>query len=181
MEGNELLKNRRSVRSFKNEAVREEVMQKILQVAKFAPSWANGQIVRYTIITNAELKNKIVEEGYLEFKGNSITLDKAAGLVVVSYVRNISGCNGKGKPITDKSVDEWSMFDAGIAAQQFCLAAYNEGIGTVMQGIFNQKIVSKIIDLPKDETIAIVIPYGYFEVQQKATPRMEINEIARFK
>ena len=41
--------------------------------------------------------------------------------------------------------DRWQMFDAGIASQSFCLAAYEQGLGSVILGIFDDAKVASII------------------------------------
>lgn len=42
------------------------------------------------------------------------------------------------------------MFDAGIAAQTFCLAAHEKGIGTVILGVFDDKKLRKLQAFQKD-------------------------------
>ena len=57
------------------------------------------------------------------------------------------------------------MFDTGIASQTFCSAAYRQGVGTVIMGLFDEDKVTKVINLTVDESVAAVIPYRY-EVKQ---------------
>ena len=40
----EMIKERRSIRKFKNEKVDRELMKEIVDIAKWAPSWVNYQI-----------------------------------------------------------------------------------------------------------------------------------------
>lgn len=54
-----MLRERRSVRRFKQEKVEKEIMKEIIETSTFAPTWANFQIVRYTIVEDADLKEKI--------------------------------------------------------------------------------------------------------------------------
>ena len=180
MEGKRLLVERRSVRRFLDKPVEEEVLKEILEIVRFAPSWANYQIARYTVITDQKLKKRIVEEGYGKFQGNARSLEEAPGLFVLSNVLGKSGHAPYGETSEYSLEETWSMFDSGIAAHQLCLAAFNMGIGTVIQGIFNKEKVSELIELPEDESIAALIPFGYYEGELKTPSKMEINQISRF-
>jgi nitroreductase len=180
MEALTMLRERRSVRRFKQEKVDREVMKELIETAIFAPTWSNFQIVRYTVVDSEELKTKIGAEGYNGFKGNIDALNSAAGVVIASYVNGKSGHAPSGEIASSKG-DTWSMFDAGVAVQQFCLAAYEKGIGTVIQGIFDEKKIAELIDLPEDEIVAALIPYGYEEKHPKTAPRIGIDEVIRFK
>ncbi len=71
------------------------------------------------------------------------------------------------------------MFDAGIAAQSFCLAAWDKGIGTVIMGIFDEEKIAEAINLPQDETVAALIATGYFDQTPAAPPRKSAEEITR--
>ena len=50
MEAIKVIKERRSVRKFKEEKVSRDVINEIVAAAAYAPSWKNTQITRYTIV-----------------------------------------------------------------------------------------------------------------------------------
>ncbi len=50
MEAIQMIKERRSVRKFKNEKVDRELMKEIVEASRFAPSWGNFQVARYTML-----------------------------------------------------------------------------------------------------------------------------------
>ncbi len=174
-----MLKERRSVRNFTNEKVDKAVIADIIETATYAPSWANFQIVRYTVVEDATVKARIGSEGYNGFEGNIGTLNRAAGVVVISYVDGKSGFGPNGENVSSKG-NTWGMFDAGVATHQFCLAAYEKGVGTVIQGIFNEEKIAEIIDLPKDQVVAAVIPYGYETQHPTARPRNTVSDVTRY-
>ncbi len=179
MDARTMLRERRSIRKFKQEKVDRNIMKEIIETASFAPSWANTQIARYTVVDNEDVKKRIGEEGYNGFAGNIATLDSAVGVVILSYVNGKSGHKPTGGVASEKG-DTWSMFDAGIAAHQFCLAAHEKGVGTVIQGIFDEKVIAKIIDLPEGEIVAALIPYGFIERIPRALEHGTVEQIARF-
>jgi len=57
----ELVKKRRSTRKFKPEPIPDEYVDKIIEVARWAPSGANSQPWEFIIIKKPELKQKIIE------------------------------------------------------------------------------------------------------------------------
>lgn len=174
-----MLKERRSIRTFKDEKVDRAILNDIISTVLYAPSWANFQIVRYTVIDSQELLDRLADDGLKGFAPNVKTLNRAAGVVVVSNIKGKSGCSPQGDFVTSKA-DAWEMFDAGIACQTFCLAAYERGIGTVIMGIFDEDKVAELIDLPEDETVAAIIPYGY-EADHPNTPtRKAVEEVVRY-
>ncbi len=178
----DMIKGRRSVRKYKDEVVKEEVLNEILEVAKFAPSWANFQIARYNFISDEAVIEEIAKDGVNDFVYNKATLENAKNVLVLSYVK---GKSGKLDPEKDEfatsKANAWEMFDAGIACQTFCLAAHEKGIGTCIFGIIDEEAIGKIIDLPEGETVASVITFGYPDEVVPTSARKEVKEIARFK
>ena len=79
-----------------------------------------------------EVIQKIVEA---RFEWNTGIILGAPVLVVLASVPGKSGYEKDGAYSTSKK-DKWEMFDAGIAAQTFQLAAHECGIGSVVMGIF---------------------------------------------
>ena len=69
------------------------------------------------------------------------------------------------------------MFDAGIAAQTFCLAAHEKGIGTVILGVFDDKKVGEIVGVPEGQTVATVIAMGYPVFAPEMPPRKSVDEL----
>ncbi|MDC7235075.1 MAG: nitroreductase family protein [Spirochaetales bacterium] len=173
-----MLRERRSIRSFKEDAVDRETMNTIIDNASYYPSWANFQIARFNVVEDPETRKKLAEEGM--FGPNVKTTGKAPGVLVISYVKGQNGTlPGQEGYVTTKGAT-WDMFDAGAASQNFCLAAYEQGVGTVIMGLFDEDKVARIINLPEDETVAAVIPYGYEVKHPKAAPRKPMDEISRY-
>lgn len=179
MEAIEMLKERRSVRKYKNEKVDRKTMEEIVEISRWAPSWANFQIARYTFVDTPETIKKLETEGVKGFTYNIDTLKNAKGVSVLSFVKGKSG-KLSGDEQTTAKTNAWEAFDAGIACQTFCLAAHAKGVGTCIFGVIDDESISEIVNLPEEETVAALIVYGYPDGEVKATPRKEINEIMRF-
>ena len=48
------IKSRRSVRKFTEEKVPHEVLEQLVELARWAPSWKNTQIARYVAVEDAD-------------------------------------------------------------------------------------------------------------------------------
>ncbi len=180
MDAIEMIKERRSVRKFKNEKVSRETMKEIIELSRWAPSWGNFQVARYTLVDNDDIIKQIGEKAVHGFGYNIKTLQNAQSVAVLSFVKGKSGKLYADDYATSKG-SVWEVFDAGIACQTFCLAAHAKGIGTCIFGVIDDKTISEIVNLPEEETVAALIVYGYEEGEHAApTPRMEVEEIARF-
>lgn len=179
MDAIKAIQERRSVRKFKEEKVDRELMKEIVSISKWAPSWGNFQVARYTLIDNKEVITKLATDGVDGFIYNVNTLKEAKGVAVLSFVKGKSGKAEGNDYITSKG-GAWEIFDAGIACQTFCLAAHAKGIGTCVLGIINDEKISGIVNLPEGETVAALIVYGYPDETPKATPRKNVEDIMRF-
>lgn len=175
-----MIKERRSVRQFKDQKVDRELMKEIVDIARWAPSWANFQVARYTLVDDKSIIQKLGTDGVKGFSYNVKTLENAQGVAVLSFVKGKSGKLDKDEYATNKA-NVWEVFDAGIACQTFCLAAHAKGVGTCIFGVIDDKAISSIVGLPEEETVATLIVYGYEEGDHAAaTPRKEVDDILRF-
>lgn len=173
------IEERRSIRKFKDEKVERKLIEEIVSISSWAPSWKNFQIARYTIVDNKEIINTIRKDAVNDFVYNVDTLENAKGVVILSFVKNKSGKLTKDEYATTKH-NSWEVFDAGIACQTFCLAAHAKGVGTVIMGIFDEAKIAQIVNIPENETVAALIAYGYADETPKPPKRKEVQELIRF-
>lgn len=182
MDGIEMIKERRSVRKFKEEKVDRQTMMEIIDIARWAPSWANYQIARYTLVDDPKTIKKLSTDGVKGFVYNAKTIENAKGIAILSFVQGKSGKLDPDKmpDFDDSKSHVWEVFDAGIACQTFCLAAHAKGVGTTIFGVIDEQSISDIVNLPEDETVGALIVYGYPDEKPKPTPRKDAADIARF-
>ncbi|MBE6948869.1 MAG: nitroreductase [Ruminococcaceae bacterium] len=174
----ECIEGRRSIRRFNDHPVDRETIEAIVKAASYSPSWKNSQTVRYTVITDAEMLKKFAEEAMAGFEKNANTLKTAKALAVQSVVKGICGYNADGSFTTNKN-DSWEMYDAGISAQTFCLAAHAHGVGTVIMGIYDEAVCASFVNLPDTERVTALIAMGYPEAPANMPKRKELDEILR--
>lgn len=175
-----MIKERRSIRKYKNEKVDRQTMKEIVSLSRWAPSWANYQIARYTLVDDEATIKRLTTDGVKGFVYNINTLKNAPGVAVLSFVKGKSGKLDKSDDYVTSKTNAWEVFDAGIACQTFCLAAHAKGVGTCIMGVIDDDSISEIVGLPEEETVAALIVYGYEDEHPAATPRKDVDEIVRF-
>lgn len=180
MEAIEMIKNRRSIRKYKDEAVNREVMKEIIDITRYAPSWTNSQTPRFTLVDNLEIIAQFAKEGVKGFIYNVDTLKNAKGVAVLSFVEGKSGRTEKYDIKTSDNPGRWEYFDAGIACQTFCLAAHALGVATCIFGVINEQKIAELIALPTGEQVAALIVYGYADGETKPPRRKEVDDILRW-
>ena len=72
------------------------------------------------------------------------------------------------------------MFDAGVAAQTFQLAAHGKGIGSVVLGIFDEDYIADAIQLEAEKKISALIAVGYPAEDPNTPKRKPVSELVRF-
>jgi nitroreductase len=127
--------SRREVRDYEPRALPPEVEERILDAGRLSGSSKNRQPWRFDVVRGELLADSVYEP----------TNVGGAPFVVAIVV------SGKG-PVS---------FDAGRAAQNMLLAAWNEGVGGSPNGISDEERARKVLGLADEERIAIVLSFGY--------------------
>ena len=177
MEVMEAIKARRSVRRYKPTPVKEEDLEKALEAARWAPSWANTQCWRFIIVKGPETKAKLAETLN---PGNPATSAIRDAPVVIAACAELGKAGFyKGKAATEKG--DWYMFDVAVAMQNLVLAAYSLGLGTVHVGWFDHKKAAQILGLPEGISLVELTPLGYPDEVPKAPRRKELSEFVFYE
>ncbi len=177
MEGIELLKTRRSIRTFSGEEVSDSELRSIIDAAAYAPSWKNTQTVSYIAVRNKDTLEKIINEGVMGHAGNKRNIGGCAVLVAVITQKGICGYEADGKPTTSRG-DKWETFDAGIATQTFCLAAHAYGVGSVIMGIYDEQKMAEILGIDNCKyAVSALIALGKHDGTAKAPKRKTCDEL----
>jgi nitroreductase len=167
MEFYDVIKTRRSIRSYKSEPVSEAVLDRILDAARIAPSGSNRQPWRFIVVRDPAVKTDVVKHC-----GNQAFIGEAP-LIIVACGPDI-GYN-RGGWMEDKSV----VMDVTIAFAQMILAARAEGLGTCWIGLFENEPLKQLLGLPDEFNIAAVTPLGYPDkgVFEETTRRKDLADI----
>jgi len=149
MEFYEVLRTRRSVRLYSSAPVSDEVLNKVLEAARIAPSGSNRQPWKFILVRDENLKKELVP-----LCGGQSFIAQAP-LVIVACGVNIH--YSRGGYMGDMSM----LVDVSIAIDHLTLAARAEGLGTCWIGLFNNEAVKGLLHIPEDVNVVAVIPIGY--------------------
>lgn len=178
MTAKECIIGRRSIRQFTDQPVSHELLADIVSTASYAPSWKNTQISRY-IAVEGEMKSKLAQCTSAYARNGSIMND-APMVIAVAIKKGRCGFERDGSYSTNRG-DSWQMFDAGVASEAFCLAAHEQGLGTVIMGIFDQEEASALLEIPEDMDLVTLIPIGYPAETPVAPKRKSVEELLSYK
>jgi nitroreductase len=153
-----LVNNRQSVRKYTDKPVEEEKLRRCLEAARLAPSASNSQPWKFVVVTDPGLRDKVAKEtvGPLSSFNNFVG---QAPVIVAIVIEKMKTLTKIGASIQDR---EYPLIDIGIAAENFCLQAAEDGLGTCMLGWFNEKPVKELLNIPKDRRIGLLITLGYY-------------------
>jgi nitroreductase len=130
--------SRRDQRRYLPEPLAEDVVTRILDAGRLAGSAANRQPWTFLVVTGRARVEALAESVFEP--GNLL----GAGLVVAIVVK------GKG-PVS---------FDAGRAAQNMLLAAWNQGIASCPNGLADRDAVHATLELAEEQSPVIVLSFG---------------------
>lgn len=173
------IKGRRSIRQFKADPVSHELLEDIVTTASYAPSWKHTQITRY-IAVEGETKKRLAEECTSIHPNNGRIIAGAPMVIAVTIIKGRSGYERDGSFSTSKE-DGWQMYDAGVASEAFCLAAYEQGLGSVIIGLFDSEKATEILEIPEERELVALIPIGYPAEEPTAPKRKPVDELLSYK
>lgn len=178
MTANECIRGRRSIRKFTNQPVSHELIAQVVETASYAPSWKHTQITRYIAVEGA--KKDALAKCTSIFPGNGVIMENAPMVIAVTMIKGRSGYERDGSFSTPKG-DRWQMYDVGVASEAFCLAAYEQGLGTVIMGLFDEDEATKLLELPEDRELAALIAVGYPAESPVAPRRKSVEDLLSFQ
>jgi nitroreductase len=161
MDVHNCIRTRRTVRAFKPDPVADEIVHKILQAGRWAPSSSNTQPWHFVVIRD---RDTIAAIGKMATQGPFIGQAPLAIAIVMENARR-------------------PQLDAGRAIQQMELIAWAEGLGTCFVGLraeAQQQSIKKLLDIPEAMELITVLPFGYRPEDRRTTgtPRKPMAEIA---
>ncbi|MDR4503652.1 MAG: nitroreductase family protein [Candidatus Scalindua sp.] len=147
MEFYDVIRKRRSIRSYKPDLIEEDKLNRILNAAILSPSAANRQPVSFVVVKEDETKRRLKDAYSQKWFYTAPIIICACAMPDEAWKR------GDGKPYVD--------VDVAIAMDHLILAAFNEGLGTCWIAAFKSKVVKEVLELPDNVEPLILTPLGY--------------------
>lgn len=181
METNAAIAARRSIRKYKSDPIEDQVLQRILEAARSAPSWANTQCCKIVVVSDKATKDKLADT--LFSFGNQPS-QTAKGMktapIAIAFCAELNKSGFKSSEphsaATDKG-EHWYMFDTALAMENFILAATSYRLGTVVVGAFDAKAAGELLKVPSGFSVVALTPLGFPDEEPPARPRKPIAEI----
>lgn len=170
----ELAKTRQSCRAYLTTPVPEEVLQRIIETVRLAPSACNSQPWHFTVVTGERAK----AVGLATRKGgaNGFTENTPAFIVISEGKATLSA-----RVAGILSSQHFAQIDIGIATAHLCFAAQAEGLSTCILGWFDEKKLREAAAVSKDLTPRLVLAVGYAENEDiREKKRKDTAKIATF-
>ena len=161
----EAIRTRTSMREYKPDAVPQEVLERLLEALRLAPSGKNLQPWRFITVTDEDTRRELVDA----CRGQKFIAQAPVVLV---------GCGWESRAYS-KMGGYWNGLpvDVAIAIEHLMLAAAAEGLGTCWIGAFDESAVKKVLAIPPDVKVIALTPIGYPATERKHRPRKELAEI----
>ncbi len=141
--------NRRAFRGFSGEKVSQDMIKRIMEAARIAPSCANKQPARFLVLTDEESLSK----GYKALSDGNYWA-KHSAFLVFSVTKNSLDCQ-----LPDGR--NFAQFDTGLAVENMLLQAVKEGLIDHPMAGFTPSIVRENFGIPEEYDIIAAIAFGY--------------------
>jgi nitroreductase len=156
----EVIKARKSIRSYKDKALPKDVVNSIMEAAMHAPTARNMQELEYKVITNKTLIGKLSEGIAKAMQSEGLPLKGPPGAKPNFFFS---------APllilVTAPKDNFWAMGDAGLAAQNIMLYATSIDLGSVFIGtarmIEKDKTLMKSLHIADNMSIVAAVICGY--------------------
>jgi nitroreductase len=168
MDLSQVIRDRRSIRKYKDIPVEWEKIEQVLNAARLAPSWKNQQCWRFLVLTDAVKRSSLLAAFPEENPGKKAIAMAPAVIVVCADPAESGVENGI----------EYFIADTAIAFEHLCLEAHELGLGTCWMGMFDEGVVKAALDIPGGIRIIGITPLGYPDQEPRPRPRKELAEIA---
>lgn len=157
----DIVLSRKSVRRYEQTEIPQDVLDKILEAGRQAPSAANRQPWHFIVLTDYEIKKELSSGVFNRFI-------KDAPVAIV-------GCAQK-----DLILGKWSIVSTAIALQNMVVAAWAMGVGSCWIGDFNEEQVRKLLVIPESWGIVALVSFGYPSEKPQQRKKKAIEEVVSF-
>lgn len=160
------IKQRRSIRKYKNRPIEPEKLDAVLEAARLAPSARNAQLWKFVVVQDESVRNQLAEATNYKFIAEAPVV--------------IAGVSLDPERVMRCEVPAYAV-DLAIAMTNITLAAQALGLGTCWIGGFDQQIAREVLGIPEKYKIVELMPLGYPEEEPPARPRKTLDEIVCYE
>jgi nitroreductase len=142
-----LSRNRQAVRRFADRRVPPEILGRVLECARYAPSAREDQPWRFVVVQDALTRHQLARA---VFRGDLI---RTAPVLIVGCARVHSNIAGSGRPS--------HPLDLAAATQAMVLGAADMSLATAWITGFREAEIRTVLDIPSDVPVVTLLALGY--------------------
>ena len=201
----ELMKTRRSIRRYQEKDVPDELLEKIMEAGRWAPSGDNGQPWRFIVVRDFETKKALSRiategsgrrftaeyftgrmderfEGLKDEKKKARAYQKLRSGVVSSFLIHAPVII-----VVCAYLDVWDVpYDVAMATQNMQLMAHALGLGTCVVvapvcDIIDEVETAKLLKIPHGYKVALPLAVGYPDESPRPRPRWALEDILYYE
>jgi nitroreductase len=162
MEFMELVQTRRSVRRYRGDAVPTELVAKVLEAVRTAPTAGNFQAYEIYLVSGALRMQALAGATF----NHDWIAQAPLALVVCSHAAR---CQYDPK-------EHWALQDASIAATPAHLALADLGLASCWVGAFIPAKVAAVVEAAEGHVPLAVLPFGYADEVPQDSGRRAVEE-----
>ena len=160
--------NRRSVREYNEKPVEKNILARILEAGRLAPSARNQQDWRIIIVSDPQVKNNLIDQA----SPRQVFL-KQAPIILAACALNPDYIMRCGHPSY--------LIDLAIVLEHIALQAVREGMGTCWIGSFDEGKAKNVLKVPDPVRIVELMGLGYYDRLPAAKGRKQIQELFQWE
>lgn len=166
----ELIKSRRTVKSFVPKFVSWENVSKVIDAARHAPSCGNIQNWKFIVVMKPEEKQKLAELAHEQYE-----ITQAAALIVVcGEPEKAERYYGK------KGRNLYSIQNCAAAVQNMLLEAHSLGLATRWVGAFDEDGMREMLGIPSEISVQAIVVLGYAKEVPQKPPKYPLETLVYF-
>ncbi len=172
MKVEDAIKIRRSIRKYQDKDVPDNLINKLIESARLAPSSHNAQPWKFFIIKDEKSKEKLKVNNV--FKQPFVC---EAPIIIICCADPDLSAKSSDLIFSDQDMQGKAGRDLAFASQNLVLTATEMGLGTCYIGMLNRIKTKEILNIPENYILPFAIIAGYPDENPKPTPRKKIKEI----
>jgi len=161
----EAIEGRRSIRSFLDRDVDENLLKRVLDAGRLAPSARNLQDWRFVVVRDKVIRLRLAEAAHDQ-------------LFIAQAPVVIAAC-GTSDFVMTCGQHTYSI-DVSIAVDHMTLAAFSMGLGTCWIGAFYEDKVKEILGIPEGIRVVALLPLGYPAEKPSARQRKSLEDVVAY-
>ncbi|MCJ7635259.1 nitroreductase family protein [Candidatus Bathyarchaeota archaeon] len=167
----DLIRNRGSIRAYKDKPLSKSDLLKVLEAARLAQSAANRQPWQFIVVIDKKIKEKVADIAHLPDRPRQNSIVTAAAVIICLADPAVSAIVG--------SLNGFQI-DSAIAMENMALTAWDMGIGSCCIGAFREDDVKKLLAIPENLRVVSLLTLGYADENPRPKNRKSLDEIIHY-